>query len=201
MHPQPIIYTGLTNGISVKNQEAVKDMLKENNIHYTNINLGEFHIIRTKLVPKIRGSRFAGTYEDLSQLPIMEYGGKTYPARVITNKERLLKILKTEIPEKYVQPATPVIHKDNIDETEINVMLNKLLEKDIQINEYFYNLNEEQQKTFIIAIRLQRHFDAHMLIEFSKMITEWLGNKAESLDPCMNKQRKEDKHIYMWWIE
>ena len=69
------------------------------------------------------------------------------------------------------------------------------------IMNYVKALSPNSRAAFIVAIRLQRHADAHLLDDFRDMCSSWLSRKIEILDPYMGREPEKERHLYMWWLE
>jgi len=162
-------------------------LLRKAKIDFDEINDKNVPIPKIKeLVTKIRESGFTGTYQELSRLPIMEYNGKTYPAKVLKNKEKLLKILTA--PEKYTPPPTTAIHEfpiisleedtaKQVDNT-MNLLTTPGSHSNV-IETLLNNLTEHEKYAFLVGYRLASHSTAQKIMK----IETRLHTLAREIDP------------------
>jgi len=165
----------------------ILDLLRNKKIEFNEITNKDIPILNIKeLVTKIRESGFPGTYQELSRLPIMEYNGKTYPAKVLKNKEKLLKILRT--PEKYTPPQTTIMHEypiisleeDTAKQVEDTMNLLTTPGSHSHVIETILNMLTEHEKwAFLVGYRLSAHSTAQKIMK----IETRLHTLAREIDP------------------
>jgi hypothetical protein len=127
-----------------------------------------------------------------------------YTAEEIRTRDMLWKAIHPAPPE--IDPAqVPSFCPDQPDlltEENVNLQVFTLVQGgDKEISKYFNSLSPAQQFAFIVAVRLQRHNDARLLKDFGDMVTDWLNNKANSLDQYVGWKPKSESRLYMWWVE
>jgi hypothetical protein len=135
---------------------------------------------------------------------VLSVGAVPYTIEEIKTRDMLWKALYPELVD--IDPAqAPSFCPDgpeDLSEEKINEKVYDLIRGgDVAIRQYFNQLSVNQQEVFITAVRLQRHRDAHLLIEFSGMMADWLDNKSKSLDPYIGWKPEKEFHKYMWWVE
>ena len=133
---------------------------------------------------------------------VMTVDGEPYTPNEIKTRDTLWRAVH---PAPAIDPSqAPTICPDASlpSDDEINCMVFELVSGgDREISKYFYSLPIESQLAFIIAVRLQRHANAHLMNDFRDMVSDWLNQKAITLDPYIGWQPDKEHHEYMWWLE
>jgi arsenate reductase-like glutaredoxin family protein len=162
------VYTGLTTRKSIDNQKKLKKILKERNVELEETSIGETSIFRKHLVPSIRESGFTGTFEELSELPIMKCGKKTYPAKVINDEKKLMKILKendrVEVKKIHKDPIFMINEntEKKIDETMEEITKNTG-NPSLKIEDLVEKMTENEKYAFLVGFRIAKHSDANII--------------------------------------
>jgi hypothetical protein len=181
---KPLIYTGIETPSTDAEQLKVKYILMKNKIEYDEqiLHLEDRARAMPELVMNIRKSGHAGTYKELSKLPILECNEKTYPAKVITDSTRLLKIIAEGDDlekSKYVPPTPKKIHDEpivNMDEdtaTRVNKTMEFIVNSNVAtsvIESMLGKFTEDEKHAFLVGYRLASHSTARKMLRIESRI-------------------------------
>jgi hypothetical protein len=173
----PIFYVDPRYGLPY-----LAEQLEKNKIQYETVLVDpekEPSYIR-KLVGELRASKFTGPYKILSQLPMLRFKSKMYPRdNVFFDLKKRAALLD------YIINNTPKESPKEVDEEAIvNLVVEELIKLGrTGIEDYMNKLDQPQRLTFVTGARLQRHYDAHMILDIGDMFNDMLKTKAKNLDP------------------